>query len=536
MKSIIFLIVVLCLIGNASADTYYVTHDAPGGGSGNWSSPWTITEGFDGAIAGDTIKIQGGEYLDEQLLVNNSGNATHRITFTGDNGTANIDGYDVGSDGVINTNSNTYITINDITIHNSSFGIKSSGDHVNITNNTVHTISQRAIETGGVSYNNVSQNTIYDTAVGIMLGAGSNHTATENTIYNHSQYGIQISLSSNCTLDSNVIYDGVAGSYDYRINDGVGYNIPNTKIISTYFKLNDFNIYLRNTGSGAILFENTLNTVSYDLYPKLLTTLKFSDFPAYFGDLIDFDVTAGTIDQLNVSGLDVSTKHWLYYDNNDTVIEVQTSDASAHATFTTNLTTGEYIVTDAYNPFSNMEIVPLTVRENEPFTVNADVDGTVSAVIVKISGDNYTMSNTVGDTWSYTFVNTSIPTEYYVQKFYAQDGTGNWNEITSSLTIMVTSSTGTGGGAITPTPEPTVEPEPTAEPTVEPETEEPIVTVPDITFPSVSPSNGGYEVTILKTHVTVPEFYESPLWEIMIFILGFGAFVGTVIETKVKRR
>ena len=120
--------------------------------------------------------------------------------------------------------------------------------------------------------------------------------------------------------------------------------------------------------------------------------------------------------------------------------------------------------------FTNPAITPTAIRENNPFTVTVDIndsDGIITTAIVKISDNNYTMTNTAGDTWSYTFTATSTPTRYYVQNFYAQDNDSAWNSTTSTLYIDAVSSTGTGSsGGITPvtTPTPTPTPGPTAIP------------------------------------------------------------------------
>lgn len=125
--------------------------------------------------------------------------------------------------------------------------------------------------------------------------------------------------------------------------------------------------------------------------------------------------------------------------------------------------------------FSNEAISPTVVRENKPFTVSVDIndsDGTIADATVKISGTNYTMTAGSGDTWSYVFTDTSLPTEYYVQNFYATDNDGDTNSTTSTMTIDVLSSAGTGsGGGIRPveTPTPTPTPVPVIEPEVIPE-------------------------------------------------------------------
>jgi hypothetical protein len=120
---------------------------------------------------------------------------------------------------------------------------------------------------------------------------------------------------------------------------------------------------------------------------------------------------------------------------------------------------------------SNARITPSAIRENDPFTVFVDIndsDGNPSSVLVKINYHNYTMVQGTGDTWSYIFTGTQVPTRYYVMDFYAEGDFGAWNTTNSSLYIDAVSSTGTGStGGVSPTPTPTETPEPTQEPPIE---------------------------------------------------------------------
>ena len=114
--------------------------------------------------------------------------------------------------------------------------------------------------------------------------------------------------------------------------------------------------------------------------------------------------------------------------------------------------------------FTNATISPSAIREGEPFTASVDItdiDGNIVDAIVKINGGNYSMVNTAGDTWAYTFTGTSIPTRYEIDNFYAQDDFGAWNSTTSSLYIDALPSTGTGSsGGIRPRIIPAIIPEP----------------------------------------------------------------------------
>ena len=138
------------------------------------------------------------------------------------------------------------------------------------------------------------------------------------------------------------------------------------------------------------------------------------------------------------------------YDANSTSITIAGVDL-----FNINITLSVSAISNYDNfTFINAFLSPTVVRENSPFTVNVDIndtDGTITNAIVKISGNNYTMVNTVGDRWLYTFTETSLPTEYYIQNFYAKDDDGAWNSTTSNLSIFALSSTGTGStGGISP--------------------------------------------------------------------------------------
>lgn len=87
-----------------------------------------------------------------------------------------------------------------------------------------------------------------------------------------------------------------------------------------------------------------------------------------------------------------------------------------------------------------------------------------------------------------------------------------------------------GGGGAPPPPSPTPTPEPT------PETPEFPITIPDI-VPDIKldPDTGGYDITIGETHITVPEFFISPLWIIAIFMLLSLLVVGIAVEIGGKK-
>ena len=117
--------------------------------------------------------------------------------------------------------------------------------------------------------------------------------------------------------------------------------------------------------------------------------------------------------------------------------------------------------------FTNISVSPVNVLQGDTSTVSIDItdfDGTIDTAIVKIRNINYTMINTVGDTWSYTYSNSYVG-KHYITNFYAQDNNLEWNSTTSTSYINVLDSSGGGGGApggaiptATPTITPTVTP------------------------------------------------------------------------------
>jgi len=193
---------------------------------------------------------------------------------------------------------------------------------------------------------------------------------------------------------------------------------------------------------------------------KTLTNITFNTAT----DNLSFNAN-GTDGYLNFSGVmnNGSYNYSFYLDDvfqsyvnssSDKITTVNYTGAWDNQLFLITPTLPHPPITNVYNfTFLNEAITPSVVRQNSPFTISVDIndsDGTISTAIVKISGTNYTMTNIGGDTWSYTFTATSLPTDYYVTNFYAQDNGSAWNSTTSTMSISVLSSAGSGsGGGIT---------------------------------------------------------------------------------------
>ena len=424
--------------------------------------------------------------------------------------------------GIDTASDNTIISENYVYDGGSDFGIPAGGidvdsDDCTIINNHVYGDECSGIDLNGDNAN-ISGNTVYNNGYNGITLNGDNVNISDNTVYSNDLYGIEISSSTDVNLINNNVNNDLGSYYDYNIGSG------STGTIVTDTTKN-YDTYRIDTTSDPVTFNNG---VDYDI--SVTETTVIQDGVATGTKAALITVISGTIDQIDISSLSLNTPYHLSYFITGVVIESQTSDGAGNASFTSNLSAESYAISDnLFNfTFSNVTITPSSVRENEPFTVSVninDTDGTIITARVTINSNVYEMIAGSGDTWSYTFTDTSIPTRYEVEQFNARDNDDAWNSTTSDLYIDVQSSTGTGSGA-----EPT--PEPTPEPTEEPEPEEP---APGVSFPSVRPSNGAYEITIGETHITVPEFFESPLWEIAIFMMGSLIFVGMVVELGGKK-
>ncbi len=104
---------------------------------------------------------------------------------------------------------------------------------------------------------------------------------------------------------------------------------------------------------------------------------------------------------------------------------------------------GDFIVTVEVqnNPpqFSNIveSSDPLEFGQQETFQVDVtDSETSVDTVFIELEGVNYTMSNTVGDTFEYNWTSSTIGTKNYV--FYANDTDGSWNSTSGNINVIDT--------------------------------------------------------------------------------------------------
>ncbi|MFX0007932.1 MAG: hypothetical protein ACFFAV_14585, partial [Candidatus Hermodarchaeota archaeon] len=80
---------------------------------------------------------------------------------------------------------------------------------------------------------------------------------------------------------------------------------------------------------------------------------------------------------------------------------------------------------------------PLELGEQETFQVDVtDSETSVSVVFIELSGINYTMTNTISNTYEYNWTPNTIGIKNY--KIHANDTVGSWNSINGSISVSDT--------------------------------------------------------------------------------------------------
>ena len=254
MKNIFPWLCLLCALSlPALGRDIYVSTSGSDSSSGNSGSPYrTIQKGITSAVAGDTINVKAGTYV-ERLSISKSGTAASPITLRSDpanNGTYPlIDGSTLAptqnddlSALLTITNSN-YVTVqglefaNYVTSSDSAIPcgvhIQGSGTGLKILNNKIHHIWQTSTNDangfGFVVYGSnagsavdqlvVDGNQVYDLRTGssesfTLNGNVTNFTVTNNIVHDGNNIGMDF-----------IGYEGTASSNDYARNGVVRGNV-----------------------------------------------------------------------------------------------------------------------------------------------------------------------------------------------------------------------------------------------------------------------------------------------------------------------
>lgn len=119
---------------HAAGNTYYVSTTGSNSNSGlSEDQAWrTITYAATQAQAGDIVKIKGGNYGHEHVVVENSGTEGNPIIFEGPGGTPQLDGEDRNGQGIL-IDSKNYITLRNFRLTNYESGLQlSHAEHITV--------------------------------------------------------------------------------------------------------------------------------------------------------------------------------------------------------------------------------------------------------------------------------------------------------------------------------------------------------------------------------------------------------------------
>ena len=223
------LVVVAAYGGNsrAVAKTYYVSTsgDDSADGLAEKTAFRTIAHSAKVAKAGDTVKIKGGNYGHEHVVIQNSGTEANHIVLEGYDGTPLINGAGGGGYG-IDIKTKSHITINGLAITGYRCGIlgRSGSSNITLRNITAY------------------KNTLSRTGHGILFEhAGNNIVISNCTAYNNDMSNFQIrGRSANCLIENCKSYNkeglGSYADYYYAVTDGANNNIIKNCIAGGYPK------------------------------------------------------------------------------------------------------------------------------------------------------------------------------------------------------------------------------------------------------------------------------------------------------------
>ncbi|MBY8979269.1 MAG: hypothetical protein KGD72_02655 [Candidatus Lokiarchaeota archaeon] len=80
---------------------------------------------------------------------------------------------------------------------------------------------------------------------------------------------------------------------------------------------------------------------------------------------------------------------------------------------------------------------PLELGQQETFQVDVvDSESSISEVFIELEGTNYSMVNTVGDTYNYNWTPNTVGIKNYI--YYANDTNGSWNSTNGSINVIDT--------------------------------------------------------------------------------------------------
>ncbi len=204
----------------ANATTYYVAKTGNDKNPGTLASPWlTVTKAANTLVAGDTVYIRAGSYL-EQVTPVNSGNSGSLITYTAYPGEAaiisGINGLNWTWNGVFDLTGRSYLQISGLIIINSpGFGIFMSGSsNIQILNNCIKSTYYSGIYASGSNTITLNGNEVMSANTGmdqesISIDAQTtNFVVSNNRVHDGNTEGIDAKAgASNGKIFGNIVYN-----------------------------------------------------------------------------------------------------------------------------------------------------------------------------------------------------------------------------------------------------------------------------------------------------------------------------------------
>ena len=280
-----------------------------------------------------------------------------------------------------------------------------------------------------------------------------------------------IDASETISVSDSIEMTKTVASINYSINNAE--TITYTDVVAVTKTIGSINYSIDNTES--IVYADTISmtktSASVDYSIDNTESIVYADTVSMTRTIASVEISDDLSDTITISD-----SVWLSKSESGSFHSIRVSE---YIFFLDNTNLAE---TNLDNfTFSNENVDPTRVSENNPFTVSIDIsdsDGTINTAIVKINDVNYTMTSGVGDAWSYVFTDTSTPARYELDMFYARDNSGAWNSTPGTLYVDVFRSSTSGGGSNR---------RPVVTPTATPEiTEEPVEDIEDINVTGIT--------------------------------------------------
>jgi parallel beta-helix repeat protein len=342
----------------------------------------------------------------------------------------------------VDTCDNNYILYNNVSngLSTAAAISLSQANGNNVTGNIID--NSRGITIAGTaggwtsSFNYISENIItYNTGDGLALTTSTvdhcnNNTIVNNIIQYNTGYGIRLQRASYNKIYYNTAKDN--GNYGIYLYSGSN----NNDII--YYNTSVDSIYI--TGSNG----NTVQDLGAD-GPVLSNLVEITD-PLEYGNTVTIQINVTSSNEVNTTLIEISGVNYTMTNIVGDMWEYNWTPASVGVkpykiwsndslnnwnSLSNSLTVQDTIIPDIYYTYQSTGTLEaglvLTVRVNA-----TDLSG-VSSGLFEILGNNYTMSNIVGDQWEFNWTSHSFGNIPFT--IWVNDSNSNWNSTSSSVTV-----------------------------------------------------------------------------------------------------